>query len=186
MKFSAGLLALSGAIDVDTKKVPPRHPLQRLQRLTQFSAEILDQWFDFLPSKEIWIRKFERNAERMRVNFERGQQKCGFYDPSLPHGGPYDPDERFLDAEYDDYEDFEFDERYDREDPCKGSRQITTGYRKWAQRYLSQCSGQARYRFQIKRMHKWRNILHEHLNRHIGSMCPSRQSDMEILFSPLK
>ena len=103
------------------------------------SAEILNQWFDFLPSKEIWITKFERNAERMRVNFERGtinfilfenktysgQQTCGFYDSSLPHGGPYDPDERFLDADYDDYEDFEFDERYDRDDPCKGSQRCS-------------------------------------------------------------
>jgi len=67
---------------------------------------------------------FERGTESglflTKTNVNSGQQKCGFYDPSLPHGGPYDPDERFLDAEYDDYEDFEFDERYDREDPCKG------------------------------------------------------------------
>ena len=36
----------------DEKKVPPRHPLQRLNRLVQFSAEILDDWYGFLSSQE--------------------------------------------------------------------------------------------------------------------------------------
>ena len=64
------------------------------------------------------------NDHTVNLNFNQGQQRCGFYDPSLPHGGPFDPDERFLDGEFDDYEDFEFDERYDREDPCKGKTEF--------------------------------------------------------------
>ena len=85
MKVSAVfLVALSSA---DDKKVPPRHPLQRLARLTQFTDEIMDQWFTFLPSKDTWKAKFSANAARMERNFERGNQRCGFYnDQQLPHG----------------------------------------------------------------------------------------------------
>ena len=42
MKFSAALLATVAV--ADDKKVPPRHPLQRLNRLTEFSAEIMNDW----------------------------------------------------------------------------------------------------------------------------------------------
>ena len=87
MKFSPALLFAFAA--AEDKKVPPRHPLQRLNRLTEFTDEIMDQWFDFLPSKEAWKQKFKTNANRMKRNFERGNQRCGFYDDDLfPHGGP--------------------------------------------------------------------------------------------------
>ena len=82
MKFSQ--IFLAGLVTADEKKVPPRHPLQRLDSLVQFSDEILnsgafnnksDKWI------ERWGLKFESNAERMKKNFERGEQRCGFYDP---------------------------------------------------------------------------------------------------------
>merc|ERR1711963_651090 len=87
MKFStAVMIAVASAED---KKVPPRHPLQRLAKLTEFSAEILNEWYGFLPSKDSWISKFANNAERMERNFNRGNQRCGYYDEdNLPHGGP--------------------------------------------------------------------------------------------------
>merc|ERR1711908_59373 len=87
MKFStAVLVAVASAED---KKVPPRHPLQRLAKLTDFSAEILNEWYSFLPSKDAWIAKFATNARRMERNFNRSNQRCGFYDEDqLPHGGP--------------------------------------------------------------------------------------------------
>merc|ERR1711915_478128 len=89
MKFSSAVLfAVASAQD---KKVPPRHPLQRLNRLTEFTAEIMDDWFTFLPSKDAWKAKFAKNAGRMERNFLRGNQRCGFYDADLlPHGGPDD------------------------------------------------------------------------------------------------
>ena len=147
MKLSVALIAVAAAED---KKVPPRHPLQRLNRLTEFSAEILDDWFGFVPSVDAWKNKFARNAERMERNFNRGNQRCGFYDADLlPHGGP----ERKRRSD----DDFEI--RYDREDPATGIKQITTGYRKWAERYLSQCSGQRLYQYQVDRMNKWNAIL---------------------------
>ena len=151
MKFSPALLfAVAAAED---KKVPPRHPLQRLNRLTEFTEEILNDWFTFLPSKDSWVAKFAANAERMERNFNRGNQRCGFYDEDqLPHGGP---ERKRRDAEDVD--------RYNREDPSVGVKQLTTGYRKWAERYLSQCSGQRNYQHQVNRMAKWNNLLQGHL-----------------------
>ena len=152
MKFSPALLfAVAAAED---KKVPPRHPLQRLNRLTEFTEEILNDWFTFLPSKDAWVAKFANNAARMERNFNRGNQRCGFYDEDqLPHGGP---ERKRRDA--DDVD------RYNREDPSVGVKQLTTGYRKWAERYLSACSGQRQYSFQVNRMAKWNNLLQGHLN----------------------
>ena len=84
MKFSTILLA--GLVSCDEKKVPPRHPLQRLSRLVQFSDEILNSGaFNNKPERWIsmWSEKFSRNADRMENSFSRGNQRCGFYDDSL-------------------------------------------------------------------------------------------------------
>merc|ERR1712136_167306 len=86
MKVSFAIIA--AVASAEEKKVPPRHPLQRLNRLVEFSEEILTDHFTFLPSQGNWIRKFAKNAERMGKNFERGNQRCGFYDESSEHGGP--------------------------------------------------------------------------------------------------
>ena len=67
----------------------------------------------------------------------------------LPHGGPESDRER---------RDIGFD-RYDRENPCKGMKQIITGFAKWSERYISTCSGQKNYSHQAKRMAKWTDIL---------------------------
>ena len=154
MKFSPALLfAVAAAED---KKVPPRHPLQRLNRLTEFTEEILNQWFNFLPSKDAWIAKFAANAERMERNFNRGNQRCGYYDESSEHGGPAAAERKRREASSD-------LDRYNREDPVEGTKQITTGFRKWAERYISQCSGQRQYQHQVNRMAKWNNLLQGHL-----------------------
>ena len=119
MKLSFALLAVAAAED---KKVPPRHPLQRLERLTQFSAEILDEWFSFVPSVNSWKQKFANNAERMERNFRRGNQRCGYYDENnLPHGGPAAArgiHRRAAQGFIIQTEDVEPWERYDREDPA--------------------------------------------------------------------
>ena len=156
MKFSpAVLVAVATAQDGD-RKVPPRHPLQRLNRLVEFTEEIMNDWFSFLPSQQAWIDKFATNAERMERNFNRGNQRCGFYDEDqLPHGGPSDDRKRRAADDVD---------RYNREDPSEGIKQLTTGFSKWATRYLSQCSGQKNYQYQVNRMNKWNSALQGHLN----------------------
>ena len=81
MKLTSMLLA--SFVSGDEKKVPPRHPIQRLDRLVQFSGEILGSGA-FNNKSENWINrwtnKFEKNAGRMKKNFQRGNQRCGFYD----------------------------------------------------------------------------------------------------------
>ena len=80
-----------------------------------------------------------------------------FYDENqLPHGGPAEDERKRRDLDI-------FD-RYDRENPNAGTKQITTGFRKWAERYLSACSGQRNYQYQVQRMNKWNGLLQAHLN----------------------
>ena len=151
MKLSIAIVA---AVAAQEKKVPPRHPLQRLSRLVEFSHELLDTWYVWLPSQASWKGKFQRNAARMEKNFQRGNQRCGFYDEEqLPHGGP---ERKRRDAD-------DIWDRYDREDPKIGTKQITTGFRKWAERYLSACSGQRDYSYQVNRMNRWNDKLQAHL-----------------------
>ena len=170
MKLSLALVAAATAED---KKVPPRHPLQRLERLVEFSHEMLDQHYGFLPSVNSWKNKFENNAERMERNFNRGNQRCGFYDANqLPHGGPSERKRRADDEDF----------RYNREDPCHGAKQITTGFRKWAERYLSQCSGQRNSQFQVRRMNRWYAALAGHLDcpAQIVRECPAGWIEREL------
>ena len=133
---SATLLAIANAQIDDERKVPPRHPLQRLDRLVQFSEELLNNWFGNWKRHDAFVKRFSNAADRMENAFSRNQQKCGFYDSDLlPHGGP-NPNSRKRRAL-----DLDFD-RYDREDPFTGTKQITTGFRKWAERYIADCNGQ--------------------------------------------
>merc|ERR1712157_546617 len=55
MKLSSTILFGVAAANIETlyenedKKVPPRHPLQRLWRLYQFSEEIIQEWMEDAP-----------------------------------------------------------------------------------------------------------------------------------------
>lgn len=101
MKLESYLLALSmvaGKKNGD-RKVPPRHPLQRLWRLYQFSEEIIQLHFyrsEMKPQRIDTIRELIKTWLYMaqRETFLRGTKKCGFYDPLLgKHGGPAQEDE---------------------------------------------------------------------------------------------
>jgi len=174
MKVSSVVLVALASADKD-KKVPPRTPLQRLNRLQIFSKEWLNDNLPNLPAKENWVSKFEVYAERMIEAYER--EECGFFDPSLPYGGPdANPDlrpggtprrpldrKRRSDEEDDGFTD-EYGEllRYNKNQPLVGIKQITTGYRKWAERYINECWGQRKHQYQIKRMNKWFDLLGSH------------------------
>jgi len=43
-----------------------------------------------------------------------------------------------------------------------GIKQITTGFRKWSERYLIGCRGQSRHNHQKNRMSKWLIVLRAH------------------------
>ena len=148
-------ICLASLASATEKKVPPRHPLQRLNRLVEFTSEILNSGA-FKNNSEKWIQmwetKFANNAERMEKNFSRGNQRCGFYgEIQPPHGRSSDSRER-RDAEFD---------RYDRVNPCIGMKQIITGFSKWSKRYIASCSGQKNFQYQAKRMQKWSGIMNK-------------------------
>ena len=160
MKFSTTvLIAVASA---DDKSVPPRHPLHRLATLKRFSTETINRKFSWLKSKESWVTKFANNADRMERNFNRGQQRCGFYDADLPNGGPApDRRRRFADDEL---------ERLSN-NPSLAVKQLTTGFRKWAERYLSACSGQKKHQYQVNRMNSWNTKLQAHLAKAGFTVC---------------
>ena len=139
----ATFVAVASAQD---KKVPPRHPLQRLNKLNIFAAE----WCNANLSEKAaanWVGKFDRNVGR----FERRFQQCGFYDENSEHGGPRerraDDDLAFLDCEG------AACPRYDKNNPVRGIQQITKGFSKWAQRYVADCKLQPQR--QVDRSNKW-------------------------------
>jgi len=127
--FAVALVAAASA----DKKVPPRHPLQRLNRLNEFAAEWCN---DNLTEKQAgnWVGKFANNVARFEARFER----CGYYDENnLPHGGPQRK-RRDADDLVDSCEDVDSPFcRYDKTNPVRGLKQITNGFRKWAERYLA-------------------------------------------------
>merc|ERR1739847_215377 len=121
---------LAVAAMAEDKKVPPRHPLQRLNKLNKFAVEWCN---DNLTEKQAanWSNKFNNNVDRFELRFER----CGFYDDQLlPHGGPA---RKRRTTQGDDEDEEGFLIRYDQNNPVKGIKQITSGFRKWAERYLA-------------------------------------------------
>ena len=56
----------------EEKKVPPRHPLQRLNRLNQFAEEWLN---DNLREKQVgrWMPKFQRMTEKFERKFDENE-----------------------------------------------------------------------------------------------------------------
>lgn len=217
MKLSAILLtilvqATSGKLLTTDRKVPPRHPQNRLARLQQFALEFISANFDDNPNKRKIITQFTNS---MQQSFDR--TTCGYYDPSSSVGGP-DPQpeiresgrarnpatgrnrreddwmtetclceqegkencfDELSDAQYNYYVDSSINEMFCDEDevsngscaylnmqtcewvnkdnraevrgkngshrlsndPIKALKQITTGIRKWADRYLNNCHG---------------------------------------------
>ena len=138
MKFSAILIAGLNS----TAGEPPKGHLKRLQGLVRGITEILNSGaFNRKPESwiKIWEQKIVRNAERIEKRYHRANEKCG--------GG--DRKRRDIDV----------GDRYDRENPCRGVKQLTTGFANWVDRYIPNCSGQRDHSHQINRMKKWGDRL---------------------------
>jgi hypothetical protein len=144
MKFQSALVAVTVA-DID--------PLKRLDTLVRFGQEWVEQNIPNAKSVQTgkWQAKWETNAGRMRAAYER----CG----TKPEARKRRQIERFEDWTVSDDDLFASTERYNRQDPESGIRDITTGFRKWAFRYLNECNGQTQNQLQKIRMEKWRTTL---------------------------
>lgn len=80
-------------------------------------------------------------------NGEKKFNRCGFFDPSLKHGGPRpaeivrkrrddSDDNTIMDC---DENENELCPRYDKNNPVRGLQQIIKGYEKWCTRYIADC-----------------------------------------------
>ena len=86
MKIFNAFVTVSGLAAAEDRKVPPRRPGQRLSTLRMFfkdyiNSNVAEKRPDRVSSM---YRGVDRLADSMRVSFE----KCGFFDPSVPNGGP--------------------------------------------------------------------------------------------------
>merc|ERR1712134_141147 len=98
-----------------------------------------------------WCKKFGNNTRK----FQRRYEICGYYDPTSQHGGPRER------------RDAEDDFRVTWDNPELALKQITTGYRKWANRYIAECSLQPAT--QANRANKWYGILLGKIESNEGS-----------------
>lgn len=204
MKLALATLA-TVAVASD-KKVPPRHPEQRLNKLRTFYNNFADDIIASYKSQGTADRfKSRMNGfmDNMLDAFSR--PNCGYYNADSKHGGP-DPnpnvkfngkprnrretsveDENYVDFDEEDAREFcdDFADQqkafccgvdaeaygpcsaasgsrsgskganaaYDRlsNDPQLKWKQITTGTRKWAQRYINNCGGQRKRNLATKR-----------------------------------
>ena len=144
--------ALVAAASAD-KKVKPRHPLQCLKRLSEFAAEWCND--NLIPKQSLhWKPKFIKNIDRLEKRFTL----CGFFDNNqLEHGGP--PPRKRRDDDL--VENCEYAQnplcQYDKLNPINGIKQITNGFREFAERYVANCK--LKPGRQIDRANKWFNIL---------------------------
>merc|ERR1712026_492809 len=119
-KMKTFAVALVAAASAD-KKVPPRHPLQRLNRLNEFAVEWCN---DNLTEKQgaNWSKRLDNNVAR----FESRCERCGYYDENnLPHGGPQRK-RRDADDLLESCEDLESPLcRYDKNNAVRGIKQTT-------------------------------------------------------------
>ena len=136
----------SESFDGGERKVPPRHPIQRLKKLISFSEELMDRKFLW------WDRriKYKETFQRIGNNIEQAFYRCGSYEVG--------DDEAEEDENVDDQRSTP-ESRYNKLDPCVAAKQITTGFRKWAERYLDSCAGHKKNQHVVKKMNHMRDVL---------------------------
>jgi len=101
MKLTSSVLFAVAAADVNTlieqfdgdKKVPHRHPLQRIWRLYQFSEEIVQEHFYDSDMPEGLLDRLRGRIGKWmylasRQSYLISTKRCGFYDDTKVHGGP--------------------------------------------------------------------------------------------------
>ena len=144
------------------RAVPPRTPIQRLTMLKKFSK---DWSAKFLGSNcTVCARNHPRAFKFMhKLELQYGRfllaykSSCGFFDPSIAHGGP-NPYPKIRDRREvillgDDDMDI-FDDVLMRvsTDPLYALRQIFVGFRKWTERYISDCYGERVHKYHSRRL----------------------------------
>merc|ERR1711981_377373 len=139
-------LTFVAAAFADEKKVPPKTPLDRMDQLERHIERLMDDHFAGCKKVDQWEDKMIKVCQRAKRAFEK---KCSFFDPNVEHGGP-EPD---LD-----------DVRYSDTDAIASIKGITSGIRKWSERYLADCGGQKNNEHLVNHANKWRAKLTKKYN----------------------
>jgi len=158
MKFSTIFLSTAVLAD-EARDSDMKQPLTDLHHLVKLSHELLDNFYDFLPSKNLWKKKFEHNAVRMRKDFRRGEDRCGVYDrrhksSHLDTQKAHNDQKRMQEVT----ENLKLSE-----DSVVATQQLTTAFRRWTIQNISKCSGPNRKTEEIELMKKWNLELQHHL-----------------------
>ena len=168
--FSAALIfALASAND---RKVPSKTPPERLVRLHGFATRWIDANIASALGRPDRADRMTTNVGRMVTKLDAGFDKCGFFDPTVPFGGPRPQNQRKIKLRGGKYQrkgrakrDVENtgDEILDQEElrsvrlssnPVDSWRQIGTAFRKWIYRYISECGGEVQDQSHTKRLNK--------------------------------
>jgi hypothetical protein len=88
MKVSIILSMVASSSYAQDRKVPPRTPSQRFETLNRF----INEWIDYNIDQDL---NRPMRAYNMKAAFERiydkqkyAYDRCGFFDPNVPNGGP--------------------------------------------------------------------------------------------------
>lgn len=150
------------------RRVPPRRPDQRLAMLKQFaddwSARFIGENCTACEKSHPRASNFNSKIKLQNNRFIHAYQRntCRYYNPDTKHGGPNpNPKPRRTRRENlvaeqllgDDDMDI-FDAQYMRvsSNPLHALRQIFVGYRKWTERYISECYGERVHKYHTKRL----------------------------------
>ena len=89
LKFSATAVSAFALVSADERKVPPRTPPQRLNTLKRFAKEWIDSGIKNQINRPQRAERMAGGIDRLFTKMSTAYGKpCGFFDPSLPHGGP--------------------------------------------------------------------------------------------------
>jgi len=155
-------------------------PLWRLGQLIGFANDLFDSEAFTGPNTPKFLSRagtkykkmFNANAVRMDMAYRRN---CKYYNKDDYFGGPNaeNPKQEGYDSyptrtqrrrrdtgDWNDDSETEIDQlRLSWGNPQLMTKEITTGFRKWAKRYIGHCNGQWKRRHHFHRMHKWNRTL---------------------------
>ena len=138
-------LTLVAAALADEKKVPPKTPEDRMEQLKRHVGRLMGDFFSGCKKADQWEDKMLKLCDRALKTYKREDRPCSFFDPNLEHGGPAEDDPT--------------DVRYSEDDAVSSIKGITSGIKKWSQRYLAECGGQNDDKNLVRHANKWRAKL---------------------------
>ena len=148
MKLFAFFLTAAVLADNEgDRKVPPKTPEQRMAQLKSHVGRLMVDHFSGCAKTSSWESKLTKVCNRALAAYERNTRPCSFFDDGLEHGGPAPEEEEDENV------------RYNELDGIASINGITSGIRKWSQRYLAECGGQKNHDHLVNHSNKWRAKL---------------------------